>query len=95
MRSERWEPDKSFKEISVDLLNPSAWKHVEQGKWFYKDAIQKLEARTLTKACDRLGNVSNFMEFKVFEHWATIWQCVWRTRVDEPKICICFPVSPV
>ena len=60
MRSERREPDKNFKDISVDLLDPSAWKRVEQGRWFHKDAIHNLAARALTKACARLGNVSIF-----------------------------------
>ena len=57
---------KAFNEISVDPLNTSAWKRVEQGKWFQRDAIHFFEARTLSKACDRHGNVSNLIGFKVF-----------------------------
>ena len=57
--SKRWEPDKAFKEISVDLLSLSAWKRVD------KDAIHNVEAPTPTKACDRLSNVSIFMGFTV------------------------------
>ena len=64
MRCERWEPDQAFKDISVDLLDPSAWKRFDH-KCFYKDAIHNLEARTLAKFCDRLGNMSNYMELKV------------------------------
>ena len=52
MRNERCEPDKTLKEISVELLDPSAWKHVEQGIWFHKGAIHNREAQTPTKACD-------------------------------------------
>ena len=37
LRIERLEPNKAFKEVSFDPLNPSAWKRVEQGRWFFED----------------------------------------------------------
>ena len=69
MRSERWEPDKTFKEISVNLLNPSALSRVEEGRWFHKDAIHNLEARVPTKACDQLGNVQSHSSAGTLQSW--------------------------
>ena len=66
MRCERWEPDQTFKDISVDFLDPSACKRFDH-KCFYKDAMHNFEARTLAKFCDRLGNLSNFMVLQSFD----------------------------
>ena len=47
------------------MLEPNSWKRVEQGVWRRSDAIHNLEARALTKAWDRSGNVASVPESKV------------------------------
>lgn len=65
MRSDIWELDPDFKEVPSALLEPESWKRVEQSVWHHSDAIHNLEARSLTKVCDRLGNVVSISESKV------------------------------
>ena len=65
MRSDRWELYPEFKEVPSELIEPESWKRVEQGVWHHSDAIHNLEARDLTKVCDRLGNVVSISESKV------------------------------
>ena len=54
--------DKTVKEISAVFLDPSAWKRVEHGRWFHKDAIR-----------DRLGNVSSFDGVQSCSFGVIIW----------------------
>ena len=65
LHSDRWAPDENFVEVPSHLLNPVLWKRVAQGRWYHSDAIHNLEARSLTKTCDRLGDVTHFYNSKV------------------------------
>ena len=51
-----WEKDPDFPEVPSHLLASSKWHHVLADEWKYEDIIVRLEARSITKAVERIAN---------------------------------------